>query len=177
MIIVNSAGERYGVPTNIGTASKQAGEHATMCLAMHNTLRIFMDGLPRTSGRTSWNAIVPVEPPEVEKMRKCIPEQPLGADFDLSCRDLHIEIPLIRIRGITRVTLCSHEDPGGDIWALVLSCRTLQGLLPGCFQTGPGSPHRGNAFFAAWPLGRLSWSVHGCLRQHANEMKSEAVAF
>lgn len=44
----------------------------------------------------------------------------MSVDFQISSHDLQIEILLIRIRGISTH---SHEDPGGDIEALLLSCR------------------------------------------------------
>lgn len=46
----------------------------------------------------------------------------MSVDFYISSNDLQIEIYLIRIRGI--ISTRSHEDPGGDFEALLLSGRT-----------------------------------------------------
>lgn len=77
--------------------------------------------LSSISGRTSRNAIVRVEPHMVEKIRNCILNHRCARGLHTSWHDLQIEILLIRIRGI--ISIHSHEDPGGDIEALLLSSR------------------------------------------------------
>lgn len=89
-------------------------------------------------------------------------------DFNLSSHDLQIEIPLIRIRGIARVTLCSHEDPGGDIGALFPVLSSLQGCFHGASKQGQTQPDGGNALFAAWPpfLVTLPWMSAPARQRH-----------
>lgn len=91
-------------------------------------------------------------------------------DFNLTSHDLQIEIQLIRIRGITRVTLSSHEDPGGDIGALFPVLSSLQGCFHGASKQGQTQPDGGNAFIRR--LASFPGQVHGCLRRHARDISS-----
>lgn len=103
----------------------------------------------------------------------------MSLDFHITSHDLQITIRLICIRGIS---IRSHEDPGGDVEALLLSGRASKDASKDASRV---LPDREKLYQTAdTRSSRPSLAGHGCLRQRArgissasNEIESEADAF
>lgn len=104
----------------------------------------------------------------------------MSVDFHISSHDLQIEILLIRIRGIS---LHSHEDPGGDIEALLLSCRASKDASKDTSRVLPDKDklNRPAGTRSLPPFLVSSWMSAPASQRHphpaSNKIESEAVAF
>lgn len=105
----------------------------------------------------------------------------VSVDFHICSHDLQIEILLIRIRGIISIHSC--EDLGGDIEALLLSCRASKDNSKDTSRVLPDRDKlsRPAGTRSLPPFLVSSWMFAPASQRHAhpasNKIESEAVAF